>query len=213
MSLIDKKIVMQLFGTLMLQPVLLSETDKYTLIPQDFNTSFEKYIFSSIYNLYLNGAESISPQDIDIYLNDKKACHVVFEEEKGILYLQDAIDLAQPENFSYYYRKFKKLKLLEDLKFYGYPISEIYCEDLFLDKAQEINEKFEKLEIKDILNYYLNNITTLEDKYKVNQENQSYTAADGIKNLVKTLKERYDEQFEIRAGGGRIGDYRQEDGE
>ena len=34
---------------------------------------------------------------------------------------------------------------------------------------------------------------------------------EGFKAL--TLNERYDEQFEIRAGGGRIGDYRQEDGE
>lgn len=186
-TLIDKKIIIQLFGSLMSKPTILSETDKYNLVPEDFNTSFERYIFASIYNLYLNGAENIMPQDIDAYLSDKPNCYAIFEKEKGIIFLQDALELAQPENFDYYYNKFKKLKLVEDLKRAGYSTNNIYCENLFLDEAQKINEKFEESSIKDILNIVLKNISILEDKYKVNQESKSYSIADGLKSYINKL--------------------------
>ena len=186
-TLIDKKIIIQLFGSLMLNPTLISQTDKYNLVPEDFNTTFEKYIYSSIYNLYINGAESISPQDIDTYLSDKPNCYVTFEKEKGILFLQDALELAQPENFDYYYNKFKKLKLIQELKLLGYPTNKIYCEDMLIDNAQSINERFEESTVKDILNIFERNISSLEEKYKVNQENRSYTITDGLSQLVDRL--------------------------
>lgn len=186
-SLIDKKIIIQMFGSLMIQPALMSETDKYNLVPEDFDTTFERYIYASIYNLYLNGAENITPQDIDMYLSDKPNCYAVFEKEKGVTYLQDALDLAQPENFDYYYNKFKKLKLIEDLKRSGYDTSHIYCENFFLDEAQKINEIFEESTIKDIINKILKPISILEEKYKVNQENKSYNITDGLKEYVKRL--------------------------
>ena len=185
--LIDKKITIQLFGSLMINPSLLSQNDKYNLVPEDFNTSFEKYIFASIYNLYINGAETIMPQDIDIYLSDKPNCYAIFEKEKGVVFLQDALDMAQPDNFDYYYNKFKRLKLVQDLKSIGYSTNNIYCENILIDGAQEINQRFEESTIKDILDSVLKNISFLEDKYKVNQENKSYKISDGIRNLIQDM--------------------------
>ena len=186
-SLIDKKIIIQLFGSLMLNPTLLAQTDKYNIVPEDFGTSFEKYIFASIYNLYINGAETILPQDIDAYLSDKPTCYSVFEKEKGVVFLQDALDLAQVENFDVYYNKFKKLKLIQDLKLLGYPTETIYCENMLLDSAQAINERFENLSIKDIIDIFSGKLSTLEEKYKVNQENKSYSIADGLSGLIDEL--------------------------
>ena len=187
-TLIDKKIIIQLFGSLMIKPSLISESDKYNLVPEDFNSSFERYIYASIYNLYLNGAESIMPQDIDAYLSDKPNCYAVFEQQKGITFLQDALELAQPDNFDYYYKKFKKFKLIEDLKLIGYSTNELYCENLLLDEAQKINERFEESSIKDLLDRILTRISTLEDKYKVNQENKSYKISEGLTNLIKDFE-------------------------
>lgn len=186
-SLIDKKIIIQLFGSLMLNPTLMAQTDKYNIVPEDFGTSFEKYIFASIYNLYINGAETISPQDIDAYLSDKPNCYAIFEKEKGIAFLQDALDLAQVDNFDYYYNKFKKLKLIQDLKLMGYPTNTIYCENMLLDSAQAINEKFEELSIKDIIDHFTGKLSVLEEKYKVSQESKSYSIADGISDLIENL--------------------------
>ena len=187
-TLIDKKIIIQLFGSLMIKPSLISESDKYNLVPEDFNSSFERYIYASIYNLYLNGAESIMPQDIDAYLSDKPNCYAIFEQQKGITFLQDALELAQPDNFDYYYKKFKKFKLIEDLKLIGYSTNELYCENLLLDEAQKINERFEESSIKDLLDRVLTRISTLEDKYKVNQENKSYKISEGLTNLIKDFE-------------------------
>ena len=187
-TLIDKKIIIQLFGSLMIKPSLISESDKYNLVPEDFNSSFERYIYASIYNLYLNGAESIMPQDIDAYLSDKPNCYAIFEQQKGITFLQDALELAQPDNFDYYYKKFKKFKLIEDLKLIGYSTNELYCENLLLDEAQKINERFEESSIKDLLDRILTRISTLEDKYKVNQENKSYKISEGLTNLIKDFE-------------------------
>lgn len=186
-SLIDKKIIIQLFGSLMLNPALMSQTDKYNLVPEEFNTTFEKYIFASIYNLYIHGAETIHPQDIDAYLSDKPNCYAIFEKEKGITFLQDAIELAEPDNFEYYYTKFKKLKLVQDLKLSGYPTEKIYCENILLNEAQIINERFEQSTIKDILDSVTKGLTVLEEKYKINQENKSYLITDGLEELVERL--------------------------
>ena len=171
----------------MLNPTLMAQTDKYNIVPEDFGTSFEKYIFASIYNLYINGAETISPQDIDAYLSDKPNCYAIFEKEKGIAFLQDALDLAQVDNFDYYYNKFKKLKLIQDLKLMGYPTNTIYCENMLLDSAQAINEKFEELSIKDIIDHFTGKLSVLEEKYKVSQESKSYSIADGIGDLIENL--------------------------
>ena len=171
----------------MTNPTLMSQSDKYNLVPEDFNTTFEKYIFASIYNLYVNGAETITPQDIDIYLSDKPNCYSIFEKEKGLLFLQDAVDLAQPENFDYYYNKFKKLKLVQDLKLIGFTTDNIYCENVLLQDAQKINQRFEESSLRDILDGVLKNIAVLEEKYKVNQENKSYNISEGIRDLIKDL--------------------------
>ena len=85
--LTDKNAVLQVFGDLLKNPQYLSETDKYTLTPSDFTSTFEKVIFSSIYNLYLGGAEKISRVEIDNYLKDFPPSYTVFEREKGLEYL------------------------------------------------------------------------------------------------------------------------------
>lgn len=213
-SLIDKKIILQLFGCLMQTPTLLSQSDKYNLVPEDFNTSFERYIFASIYNLYINGAESIMPQDIDAYLSDKPNCYSIFEKEKGVMFLQDALDLSQIENFDYYYKKFKKFKLIEDLKLMGYSTNKLYCENLILPEAEKINERFEQSTLKDILDKVLYDISGLEEKYKVNQENKSYKISEGIKDLVKGYEETPDigsrlqgKIFNTVVRGARLGKY------
>ena len=65
---VDRKTVIQILGTLMQKPSLLSDTDKYQLEPADFSMPLDRYIYSAIYNLYAGGAEKIRTVDIDTYL-------------------------------------------------------------------------------------------------------------------------------------------------
>ena len=119
----DKNAILQVIGSLMKKPSLLSEKDKYNLQPSDFESRFERYIFIAILNSYTNGAQSLSEIDIDNYLMEHKDQYLLFQQNNGISYLQDALDMSTPENFEYYYNRIKKFNCLKDLKKSGFDIS------------------------------------------------------------------------------------------
>ena len=176
----------------MKHPTYLSQTDKYTLTIYDFYSSFEKYIFSAIYNLYKGGAEYITEVDIDNYFNTHDTAKKIFEKNNGIEYLQDALEFCQEENFPFYYRRLKKFNCLNDLKKAGYDTSKIYVEDLTNLKAKEVNEKFETLELEDIFMTIKKEIMSIESKYGTGDASETESAADGIKELIKELQKTPD---------------------
>ena len=166
----DKNVLQQIIGSLMQKPQLLSEVDKYNLSVADFSTRFEKYLFSAITNLYCKGATNIQPIDIANYLETDTIGKVLFEQNKGIEYLQDVIDFSSWENFPYYYEKLKKLNLIRDLRKQGFDTSEFYCEDLINPKAEEINARFESLTVTDICNGVKSKLLRLESDYAKSSE-------------------------------------------
>lgn len=183
----DKNLILQIFGSLMKKPHLLSEVDKYFLLPDDFSNTFERNIFSAIYNLYQNGATRITVVDIDNYLDSHPGAHSIFTKENGIEYLNDCEELSQLENFDYYYNKLKKLNCLRDLNKMGYNTSQIYSQEISED-AKKINEKFENLSIPDILEICKKGISTIEHRYQNRYDNNATTAFQGIEELVEQLK-------------------------
>ena len=104
----DKTSILQIIGSLMKHPQYLSESDKYCLTPDDFHSKFEKYLFLAIENLYVDGAKRITPIDVENYLETNEVGKLVFKQNNGIEYLQDAEYLSEEQNFSYYYKKLKK---------------------------------------------------------------------------------------------------------
>ena len=71
--MVDKNSIIQIFGSLMKKPNLLSESDKYQLTLDDFYYKFDKYIFAAIENLYRGGANRIQPIDVENYLQTNGA--------------------------------------------------------------------------------------------------------------------------------------------
>lgn len=185
---LDKNTILQIFGSLMKNPLLLSEVDKYSLTPQDFSTNFEKYIFAAISNLYQNGAERISVVDIDNYLVSHEAVYGVFTENNGIEYLNDAEELATLENFNYYYNKLKKYNAIRDLKIMGFNTNKIYPENMLDDDREEKLNEFERMSVQDIFNSVKADIAKTESKYAKKSNTQTLKANDGVRNLIKKLK-------------------------
>ena len=188
--MVDKETILQVLCGLMQNPQYLSETDKYILTIDDFSSIFEKYIFSAIYNLYQDGAKTITVVDIDNYFNFHQSAKKIFEKENGIEYLQDGLDFCQVENFPFYYKRLKKFNLLKDLKKDGIEISSIYCEDLTNPQAIKINEKFETMDLKDVLSFFKSKVTKLENKYNSGDASSTENANKNIEELVKSLKEK-----------------------
>lgn len=185
---LDKQIVMQIFGSLMKQPELLSEVDNYSLIPSDFETAFERYIFISIANLYKEGAKNISIVDIDSYLSEKPHIHETFKKYNGIEYLQDAIDISETSNFNYYYGKLKKYNALKDLQELGFDTQRIYPDgDMLSDEDYKKREKFDELKVTDIFGSIKVDIAAVEAKYGCAAA-QTAKANHNIRALIDKLQ-------------------------
>lgn len=186
--MVDKDTILQVICGLMRRPQYLSQTDKYKLTLDDFSSLFEKYVFSAIYNLYKDGAESISVIDIDNYLSLHKEAKAVFDKNNGIEYLQDVLDFCDPDNFSFYYKRLKKLRCLEDLNKIGFDTSFLYEEDYSNPKAKEINDKFEELEVSDIFDIVRKKVMYTETLYSTGDASETAEANQDILELVKDLQ-------------------------
>ena len=185
--LVDTQTIQQVLGSLMQHPQYLSEVDKYSLTPLDFNSRLEKYIFQAIQGLYQNGAEVIQPIDIENAIAEDPAARETFEKENGLEYVQDILELAEEKNFYYYYSHLKKLNLLKDLQKDGFDISDLYCEDLTDPKAEEINSKFKFTDINELIETIKKKILHWENKYKVTGEVETERVSHKIDEFVKGL--------------------------
>ena len=190
--MVDKSSVMQIFGSLMQNPKFLSEVDRYTLGLDDFYYKLDKYIFAAIENLYRNGAMRIQPIDVENYLQSNGTAAVIFKQQNGIEYLQDAEYLSEPQNFEYYYKRLKKFNLLTRLKDSGIDISDFYIEDITNPKALEVNKEFERLEIDDILTSVKKKILELENKFTQNEMTQTESAFTNILDIINAAAEKSD---------------------
>ena len=184
----DKNAVLQVIGSLMKKPSLLSEKDKYNLQPSDFESRFERYIFIAILNSYTNGAQTLSEIDIDNYLMEHKDQYLLFQQNNGISYLQDALDMSTPENFEYYYNRIKKFNCLKDLKKSGFDISEFYEENELNPRQFEINQRFETLKPKDIFDGLKRKIYKVEGEYVEGDASVTTDVSVGIDELLEKLK-------------------------
>ena len=184
----DKNAILQVIGSLMKKPSLLSEKDKYNLQPSDFESRFERYIFIAILNSYTNGAQSLSEIDIDNYLMEHKDQYLLFQQNNGISYLQDALDMSTPENFEYYYNRIKKFNCLKDLKKSGFDISEFYEENELNPRQFEINQRFETLKPKDIFDGLKRRIYKVEGEYVEGDASVTTDVSVGIDELLEKLK-------------------------
>ena len=165
-----------------------ANSDKYKLGLKDFSKTLDRYVFSAIYNLYLNEAREIHSIDIDNYLKSNPAAAALFKKENGLQFVQDCEVYSDSSNFDYYYSKLKKLNLLRDLEKEGYDVSDFICEDPLDDKYNQINEAFEKLSIEDILNKVKTKIFLLEEEYDTNSNLSESKPTDGLRNLIADLK-------------------------
>ena len=196
----------------MSKPELLSETDKYFLEPGDFTQQLDKFIFSAIYNLYVNGAEKIHAADVDNYLQQNSLAKQLMEKENGLSLLQDCEIESEVSNFNYYYNKLKKFNLIRELQLSKDDIDEIYCEDILNERYAEINNKFERMHAVDVVNILKSKIANIENRYVLNNIAEESRPSDSIRQRVKEWKEKPEigcmlqgEIFNTITRGGRKG--------
>ena len=184
----NQKDIMQVFGCLMKQPSLLSQTDKYKFYVDDFQSRFERKIFSSILYLWQHGAESIGEIDIVNYFSNIQSEYDYFEEQNGLEYINDCIELSDLLSFDYYYERVKKFSLLSQLKKVGYNTDKIYSENNLSDSNEEINKEFEQKTIKEIIDELNCELIKISEKCLSEDGNKTSDAAKGAQELIDGLK-------------------------
>lgn len=208
----NEKDMTQILGILMKKPNLLSKVDKYNLSFSDFSTRFTKYIFGAIKGLYENGAQVIDVIDIENFLDSNGVAAATFQENRGVEYLQDALDFSQIENFDYYYNHLKKINLLRDLEKSGTSISDFYVENPVNQQDLNKNRDFENLSIQDIIDELKRKLYGFERSYCSTDVSQTRSVADGIGDLINESYNREDVGLPIQGsimnevmGGARLG--------
>lgn len=153
MTLSDKMAYKQVIGCLMLDPSLLLE---YTDIdPMDFDLKVARICFIIIKRLFGEGAEKLTPIEIDQEVEKYEASFVIYKQEGGLDFLKVCYEFAEPSNFDLYYTRLKKYSLLRRLKKEKYDISDFYIEDKEIDDplvAVKIQERFDEASLEDIMN-------------------------------------------------------------
>ena len=188
----DKSAVLQIIGSLMRRPQYLSETDKYKITPDDFSSRLEKIIFIAIDSLYRQGAQKISPIDIENYLETNATAKKSFVDSNGIGYLQDAEALSDELTFDYYYNRLKKVNLINTLNKKNIGTKEFFNDDIMDPKALETNENFENLSVSDILNTVKAKILNIERDFLETEEVKTWNVYEEIGALVESFGKEED---------------------
>lgn len=213
-QLYDSNSTMYVLGALLRQPSLIHET-KYILTENDFD-GLHKIIFSAIYNLSVEGATSIRPTDIDIYLKQYTKQYEVYKNKRGLEYLKNIYELVDYtfdiNQFEYHYNRVKKFTILRDFYRNGIDIKPFYNPDADFIEIDKENEKLNALEVTDIFNKVRQKVAVIEDQNISKQNIKAINVSYGLKGLIDDLKKHPEIGFPLdgdylnfAARGARLG--------
>lgn len=147
-SYYDNDAVRQVIGSIFKETSLLDQNGQYFLTAQDFVNDVHRVIYGAASNLYANGAETITPVDVENYIRGRENSYVIYKSANGAEYLRKAIEFAEPAAFKYYYDKVKKMTLLRNYCNIGVDVTWLYDPNNLIDKKK----REEQLNLLDNLN-------------------------------------------------------------
>ena len=185
-ELSDTSSALYVLSTLMRKPQILEED--YTLLPDDFTSPLQRITFTSIYNMEKNGAEHLTPQDIDLYIKTQPQVYDYYLQNKGYEWLQTTYNLTEngdSNQFKYYYTRLKKFSILRELVRAGIDISDFYDISKDLLSRDEEDEKLDQISGDEIINHIREKLVGIEDK-NVGKRASSYQTVDaGVDDFVE----------------------------
>lgn len=190
-GLSDKRAYLQVIGSLMLDASLIEDVDR-PLCQEDFNTDrFYVIVYSSIYNLFINGCQVIDEYAVDSYLSNEsfKEQYAIFKDNNGVQYLNEAKTIAEINNYDYYYHRVRKFSLLRYYEKLGLDTRFIY-DDTATDPRIAVfqHRTFDELSENEI-------VEVIESKFVIdpsikfcsNNQTTEIQAAKGGKELIQEL--------------------------
>lgn len=184
----DKMATIQVLGCLIKNPMLIVD-DRYRMCVEDFPERFHQILYGTIDNMTKSGVQDLNSISIDDYLSKYPRQYRVFCENKGMEYVENAVEMAQLENFDYYYLTFRKFGLLSQFEKRGFDTTPIYDSSIIdVDQLTEMQRKFDECSIEDIFNYFEVGISELKEAYDNSSDVVGVQAAKGMSELKEQYK-------------------------
>lgn len=190
-GLIDKRAYLQVLGCLIKDNSLIDDIDR-PLDKSDFwagNETLYQLIYVSIYNLNAQGAENIDEYAIDSYLSNYKEKYKIFQENNGLIYIEDCIDMASLDNYDMNYHIIRKMSLLRYYESKGLDTRFIYDSTIVEPEKQVIERmRFENYTEQDIVEQ-IEALFVVEPKinYCSNTLTNDAQAGDHLVELIEEL--------------------------
>jgi replicative DNA helicase len=187
----DKRSACQVLGILMKEPYRIKDKDSY-LSEKDFNSGLHETIFISIYNLAYQNIKEITVSEIEGYLatSNPVSYKKVFENTENLNWLNKIIEDANPINYTYYYRKVRKMSLLRGYLEQGIDISDILnIDELDPVKRQKQQDDFDNMTIEDIIQSCDKKILMVKKDFIVKNDSETRKAGDNAEILYDKFKE------------------------
>ena len=132
----------------MKNPLLLVDND---IRKEDCDLRIAKIVFTAIQQLFENGAESLTPFEIDTEIEKHEGTYSLYKQDGGLEYVQNCYEYSASENFKVYYERLKKFSLLRILKKNNYDISRYYGENLTIREENEAIQNLDDDSVEEIL--------------------------------------------------------------
>ena len=190
-GLVDKRAYLTVIGCLLQDPTLIEDIDR-PLDRTDFNTEdFYELLYVAIYNLHMQGCETIDEFAVDSYLSNFKEQYTIFQNNNGLEYLVSARDIAKMENYDYNYHRLRKYSLLRYYEKQGLDTRFIFDSTITDTVKAEVEQtKFDNYTEQDIVEM-VEAVFVINPnmKYCTNTLSTDVQAADGMLELVNELME------------------------
>lgn len=193
-GLADKRAYLNVLGCLLQDPCLIDDIDR-PLDRSDFDTEdFYELLFVSIYNLHIQGCETIDEFSVDSYLSNYKEQYNIFQSNKGLEYVVNAKEMARMENYDYNYHRVRKYSLLRYYEKLGWDTRFLYDSTITETHKAELEQiKFDNYTEKQIVEIVeAEFVITPNMKFCTNMLSTDVQAASGMMELIDSYKEMPD---------------------
>lgn len=200
-ALFDQNSAMMVVAGLLNDPSLIHDVDNFRLTVNDFHNEFYRIVFSAINNIVMEGAENVTPRDIDIYIGQYNKQYKIYKEQKGyefLLSLDPYVMTMDFGKFSMHYNRLKKFTILRDLESAGINTKEFYNPGVSFLEMDKENEKLNTLTIDAIIAQVKNKLNKVEESYVSRTQSKSQEIGKGLRELYEELKETPDVGFPIQ---------------
>lgn len=159
----------------------------YPISKNDFAPlELHKVLFVCIYYLAKNGVSNITELEIDNFVKSYPIQQEILNDNNYIEFISTIKELANLDNYDYYYNVVRKFSLLRDIKAQGIDIKDFYDETN--EDEEQLKQQLEKWNIIDILNAIDNKANKLKNKYDTNFIRTQMIAGTDTEDLIQEFE-------------------------